>query len=288
MTVYIMLEVVSETEIKNKQNRKHIHDERLCHICEENWTGGSWSRFKGYDNNDKWDNKSYICNKCYQYIKNHGRLTPDDVKELNTNRIKCCKCDKEGTTYKDYDDKGIWTGKWWCRSCWTHKNEKNNPDSFYNVTKSMRPCRNKGIDKDSTFGKGFRGEQLFCKIREDENCNIKLDHFTSKVDVFDKEYGKVQVKTVSLSLEHGKWKANDINKSCDTVVIICMDYDFKIVLRVYIVPRKHIQGNNVTITENPSRESKWETFRLKENEENVYNDTYHNMKIDDCPILKNS
>lgn len=281
--MYTMLEVISETEIKD---RKYIHKERLCCICEDNWTGGAWIRYKGCDNKEKWDERSYICNKCYQYIKKHGKLSPEYLKESNANRMKCCKCGKEGTTYKDYDSKGVWTGRWWCRSCWTHDNAKNNPDSFYNVTKSMRPCRNKGIDKDSTFGKGFRGEQLFCKIRDDENCNIKLDNFTSMIDVFDKEYCKVQVKTVSLSLEYGKWKANDINKNCDTVVIICMDNDFKNVLRVYIISRKYIAGNNVTITESASSISKWKTFRLDECEEKLYNDIYHDMKIEDCPVLK--
>lgn len=67
-----------------------------------------------------------------------------------------------------------------------------------------------------------------------------------------------------------------VDRKCNR---ICMDKYMKIE-KIYIIPEEKLYGKtNITISEN----SQWEEFRV---DEEPYNDTYHNMKIEDCTVLR--
>jgi len=166
---------------------------------------------------------------------------------------------------------------WLCKTCY----QQEYYDAFI---KPIYKCRNKELSKNSTKGKGFRGEQIFVIAREAKNCNIEMDNFNFVYDVYDKEYGKVQVKTRMPYYGDYHFSGIDADKY-DTVVLICMDKKWKNVIRIYIIPTDCINSKKITIPGHPSRESKWEEFRISDIK--IYNDAYHNMSIEECPILKN-
>ena len=112
-----------------------------------------------------------------------------------------------------------------------------------------------------------------------------MDNFNFIYDVYDKEYGKTQVKARIPYC--GDWHFSGINtENYETVVLICMDKKWKNVVRVYIIPSDCVHSQKIAIMRNPhpSIGSKWEEFRIEDIK--VYNDAYHNMSIDDCSILK--
>lgn len=201
---------------------------------------------------------------------------------------KCCKCGSNETYirpsgypcwFMDYNDKGDWTGKYVCHKCY-HRYDNNSTD---NLIKSMRKCRNKGISKYSNTGKGFIGEQIVANVRGLKNCNIEKDDFNFKFDLHDPEYGRVQVKTHVLNREG--WSFSNIKlENYDTIILLCMDEYRKNIERVYIIPSVCVVGpTGITIVKYPSRGFRYEKFRV---DERPYNDSYHSMKLDNCPVLK--
>lgn len=201
--------------------------------------------------------------------------------------IKCCKCGKGDLTSKTairgecLSEDLRW--KWVCQSCYKKHYDKA-PDSHNNLMKAMRKSRNKELSKDCTSGKGFIGEQIWCKARGVENCNIKKDNFTYKYDHSpDLEYGIVNTKIATI--EMGAWHFTPKGKYAHAV-LFCMDKEWENVDRTYIIPEFEMKmRTSITITKNPIRGSQWyDKYRV---DEKPYNNAYHNMNIEDCPILKN-
>lgn len=193
----------------------------------------------------------------------------------------CCICGriKAYQYYRYFGDKENWDEKSW-NICFNTKD----PRSHQNLQKLMTKSRNKQLGKDTNRGKGFIGEQIFCKVRSVENCNLKLDNFNSKVDVVDKEYGRVQIKTSSLLLREKVWSVTKIGNFFDTLVIICMSNDFTNVERVYIIPKRYVGNRSaITIYKNPSRSAWYENFKM---DDGPYNVAFHSMKLDNCPVLR--
>lgn len=247
-----MLKTIDESEII-KIGRKIIkvdygyvdHANTKCCICESKETRiqpnnrPHWLKYKvdkdgKFDSNGSWDEKSYICEICYD--KEHRKL----------------------------------------------------PDSNANLIKSMRQFRNNELSKDCSSGKAFIGEQIWRKARGVDNCNIKMDNFAYKYDHSpDSEYGITNTKTASLSHHQGTievWRFSP-NGKYDHAVLFCMSKNWKDVERTYIIPESEMKkGTSITITKNPSRGVPWyEKYRV---DEKPYNDAYHNMNIEDCPVLK--
>ena len=206
--------------------------------------------------------------------------TCDNIKE---DGVKCEEKLRPHNAYREYNGEGYWIGRWLCKNCY-NKEQSMKPNSRNNILKSIANFRNKQLDKKSESGKGFIGEQIFCKTRNALNCNLKLDNFRSKIDVVDDEYGKVQVKSPSLS-KYGFWKANYIGGDFETLVILCMSNNFEHVDRVYIIPKKEVgDRKSITITKDPSRLVWYKEFRV----DNIpYEDAYRSMSIENCPILRN-
>lgn len=184
----------------------------------------------------------------------------------------------------------IWDRKSYvCSKCY-EKESRKLPDSRTNWIKSQRKFRNKELPKDCSSGKAFIGEQIWCKTRGVDNCNIKMDNFAYKYDHSpDQEYGITNTKIASLNHHQGTveaWGGFHTNGKYDNAVLICMDKNWENVERVYIIPEYEMKKrSNVTISKNPYRGIPWyEKYRV---DEKPYNDAYHNMNIEDCPILKN-
>lgn len=90
----------------------------------------------------------------------------------------------------NFDPNGNWDRKSYiCVKCYDKECRKL-PDSHTGLIKSMRKFRNKELPKDCSSGKGFIGEQIWCKARGVENCNIKKDNFAwyEKYRVYEKPY----------------------------------------------------------------------------------------------------
>lgn len=160
------------------------------------------------------------------------------------------------------------------------------------LRKLMAKSRNKQLPKDSPRGKGFIGEQLFCITRGADNCNLELDNFNSKIDVIDKEYGLVQIKTPSFSIESRKWNVIiGAEHNFDILAIICMSRDFKNVERVYIILvfiEELFGETQISIYEDFSKTRIISKFKWVEKymvDEKPYNDTYHRMRLENCSVL---
>lgn len=219
------------------------------------------------------------------------RETPKDYFE---GRICCiCKSDK---TYIKPNGKPHWrsckcgmencTG-YICEKCRMNI-ENNRPDSYSNLRKAGRLCRNKGILKDSNMGKGFIIEQVIAKFLGLENCNLKLDNFKAKFDIYPHpEYGRIQ--TMGRSPYYGDWffGGRDFSgriSNGDTLFIVCMDKNWKVIIQVYRFPTKDIiHRTGITIYNNPSRRVWYEDYKI---DEKPFNDIYHSMNTDNCPVIK--
>ncbi len=202
-----------------------------------------------------------------------------------TNVCDRCKINKltPGNAYIEYNEKGDMTGKWLCRNCHFREYQKTDPNSRDNTFKRIADFRNKQLDKNSNLGKGFIGEQIFCMTRDAINCNLKLDNFTSKIDVKDIEFGMVQVKSPALYLNYF-WNATGIKGNFEILAILCMSNDYKHVERVYIIPKKDVGDRTaVGIVKNPTRGVWYEKFRV---DEKPYDDVYHSMNIKNCTVLR--
>lgn len=214
----------------------------------------------------------------------------NNISQVPSGKRVCHKCGIEPpyTTqwHLDYNDIGNWTGKWLCHKCYN----KYDPYSSNNKQKLETLWRNKEIDKYSNVGIGFIGQSILAKKFNIIDCNIKTDNFNSKFDLYDpNKYGKIQVKTRTLNKDYGIWGGITLNEECnfDTLFIICMSNDMKNVERVYIIPELELYGErSITIYKDCSspKRSRFERFRV---DERSYNDTYHNLKLENCTVLKN-
>lgn len=264
-----------------------------CHKCGGGTTYVYHGSPKWYNDIDKnGDLIGKICSSCYRNKRkdsiNDTAINTDNIILVDIDEVikysisrssvkekrKCSKCGSEDTYIspvgpqwcKYYDENGRWDGKsWLCKKCYLNK--------YYNkFIKPTYKCRNKELPKDSTKGKGFRGEQIFVKARGAKNCNIEMDNFNFVYDVYDEEYGKTQVKARMPYC--GDWHFSGINP------------ERKNVIRIYIIPSECINSKKIAIMKSPhpSIGSKWEEFRIEDIK--VYNDAYHNMSIEDCSVLK--
>lgn len=198
-----------------------------------------------------------------------------------------CKTNKliPGNALREHNKNGDWTGRWLCKKCY----DKYDPNSSHSIMKDRRDFRNNNLDPNVTTGKGYIFEQITVKVRGVSNLNIENDNFNSQLDHSkDPEYGVLQSKGAVYNPMYGSWKfhvQNDQEKEFDNLFAYCMSRDMKNVERVYIIPWEEvIKRKSISIIKNPSKGVQWyEKYRI---DEKLYNDTYHNMSIDDCPVLR--
>lgn len=161
--------------------------------------------------------------------------------------------------------------------------------------KLKRKCRNKEIEKDSNFGKGFRIEQVIAKVLDIKNCNIELDNFNSVFDLYDPvKYKEIQCRSTKPSIRKAKWREREYIYDVwhiplglpeyDTLIVTCMSIDYKNIDRMYAIPVDKLpESEGLTIYKEPKVRPWYEDYRI---DEKPYNDVYHSMKIEDCPVIK--
>jgi len=179
----------------------------------------------------------------------------------------------------------IWDGKnYYCDSC-HHK--------------LMKKCRNKNIDKNCNFGKGFRVEQAIAKALEIKNCNIELDNFNSVFDLYDTiKYKEIQSRSVEPSIRKASWNGKEykydvwhiglnIESYYDFLFAVCMSKNYTNIERLYVIPANDVPfARGMTIYKDPKFGDKYKTYKDDVLLDKVRN-AYHNLRIEDCPIIKN-
>lgn len=208
----------------------------------------------------------------------------DKDETVDHSNTKCCKCGKNETYVRPNGSaewlryrckEGIWDRKsYLCKKCYTN-DYQSNPDSQNNIKKLLANCRNGNLAKNSETGKGLIGEAVLAKTRSLKIINIESDNFNSKIDLsYDNEYGIIQSKS-GISMI-GKWEFGTGGiRWCDTLGLLCIDRYRLAIIRLYMIPSKHVKVSTITINDtiNP-RGSKWDKFRI---DENAYNNAYQNL-----------
>lgn len=200
---------------------------------------------------------------------------------------------KEGKYILRYEPDEMWDGKSYiCNICYGIEDRKRF-DHPNNLIKSMSKCRNKQISKNTNTGKGYIGEQIWCKWRRTKNCNIEKDNFNSREDTIDPEYGIVQVKLAILN--NGEWNVNiGQNHNFDIVGILFMDNKMKNVERLCIIPVKELESMTYLKIQKDGVYRNFsmaadicDRFYVNKKLCDDINNIYHSMSIEDCPVLKN-
>lgn len=280
---------------KNRKIKKNLTEGRKCVKCGNTETYVTkhgyecWAKY--YDRDGEWDKKSYMCNSCSQRAKQEARTYEINcIKSYRLKERKCVKCENIDVQhwYAYYDENGNKTNMFMCKNCYM-KDYNKKTDSYNSIRKTVCNCRlNTDIDlsKFDEFNdriKGRIGEDIVSYTLEIDNQNSVSDNYNSLYDlVYHNKYGKIEVKTASFGIHNTSWDSTlDIEHNFDTLVILCMDNEkpWRHVKMVYIIPEdcSELYGQRyISIYKNPSRESKWDKFRV---DEKPYNDTYHKMSM---------
>ncbi len=203
------------------------------------------------------------------------------IPELDGKKKICYKCGSvQSSRFYVHENVGGYL-EWECNIC-----HRDSPYSHNSARKSVANWRNKNVDPYSKDGKGFIGEMIVASTLSLKNCNIELDNFHAKFDVSPHDlYGKIQVKTATLI--KNKWDFSKFtNIDFDTVFLVCMDGNipWKNVERIYAIPVYiATQRTGINIYKTTFENSWHKKFRI---DEISYNNTFHNMKLENCPILK--
>lgn len=268
---------------------------RLCCKCGVDLSEKDHGR-RYYDDKKEWDEKSWICEKCYNESEKFKRIEIRDKyykekdERLKERRCYICggsetgktsdgkpdwrryKIDKEGS----YDRNGYWDRKSHiCIKCESMERQKF-PDSQNNMMKSISNWRIGELGIYVKNGKGLIGEAIIAKVRNLEIIAIKMDGLRNKIDFsYDDEYGIIQGKV--RTFKNGKWNVgNYVNEEIfDYIFLICMDEYWKNIERVYAIPRiELIDRTGFAIVKNPSRPTWYYGYRI---DEKHYNDVYHDF-----------
>lgn len=196
----------------------------------------------------------------------------------------CCMEKFKNVSYDVLDISGSPTGKGICPTCMARiKNAEHR--------KEGTNWRNGNLDPSSHVGKGFIGQQIIAKTYGVEDCNLKMNSFHFYIDLNKiTGYGYGEIKTATFKKYGEYWSFSCMVKECDTFFLVCLDeyWPWRDVKRVYAVPCWEVfGGSGVYIRENfRLSRSKWkylEEFRI---DEKPFNSTFHNMKLENCKILR--
>lgn len=198
----------------------------------------------------------------------------------------CHRCIEEGKTidesqlpdkaYKEKDKDEKKTGAWICHKHWKRDYEKNNPDSYSNIIKSMSNSRIDNLDPNSPKGKADKAQELACELYGYVDLNKKYDNYSVGIDCLDEKTGLLyQIRGRRYSPGYGKWSfghfEGEIYKDYEDMILFCFSNDRNIVERIYRIPfEKEIKQkrNGITIYKNPSKGDMWyEQYRVKDEKE---------------------
>lgn len=206
-----------------------------------------------------------------------------DISIISKEERICCIC-RKNTTYIDPRGWKHWfkhkcdrkdCTEYLCRQCW----DRYDKNSSHNKIKSMAKSRLGQLTVYDTYGKGIIGAQTVAKTLGVDDYSIIIDNFCYYVDLSKhREYGYIEVKTMSLSILHKQWTSGNVrHPNFGTLFLVCMDqYEpWRNVLEIYAIPCDNV-GNRrqITIRKDSSKTSRYDKFRI---DERPYNKTFHNL-----------
>lgn len=179
----------------------------------------------------------------------------------------CSRCRKENNVtdksilyprkaYREYSNKGNWTERWLCSSCW-NKIRYIRGETVVNIEKLLKDCRTGNLDPNCTTAKAIKSQKLACKLYEWKNLNEESDNHCSPLDCYDPKTGLYhQVQMRHYISERGYWPfngfADEWKKIFEDMVCFCISEDGKIVERIYKFPWKEIiERTGATVYKNP-------------------------------------
>jgi hypothetical protein len=151
------------------------------------------------------------------------------------------------------------------------------------------------LDPKSESGKEYISEALVAKFLGIKTCfDITGNFCHNGYDVFEHEdWGLVNVKSSSLMPQnnvnnHCRYHAFNTrrNSKCDFHFCIGYDEERKHVVAVYIVPNEDYVNKLVSIRAPFDIYSKWDVFKENGEEVKKWDELFHTMKLDDCPVLR--
>lgn len=215
-------------------------------------------------------------------------------KKVDHSNTVCCICEGK-ETYKNFNNGPIWIryivddkgnydrcGRWdgksrICARCYsTIRN--NSKDSYKNVKKLIANSRTGNLDRFCSTGKAIISQWISATVIGIKDMNIENNNFNEPVDLsLHYIYGTVEIKNGKWIGNRGYWQVDDLEKHFDKVMVLCGDMyqPWKLIERVYIIPRSDVKGS-IVIVKDPYRISKWDKFRV---DERPYNDVYHSVNI---------
>lgn len=157
--------------------------------------------------------------------------------------------------------------------------------------KKRTDCRNNNLDPDSAAGKGYISEVLVSKFLGIKSCFDLTGNFNyPKYDMLEHEdWGLINVKGSKLlvngcSLCH-QFSTNK-NRKPDFFFCIGYNKNRKHVMSVYIIPNEDYVNKLTRLYIPYNRKSKWDVFKESEEEVNMWDNIFHGMKLENCPVLR--
>lgn len=159
-------------------------------------------------------------------------------------------------------------------------------------SKCLTDCRNNDLDPDSDVGKGYITEVLVAKFLGIKTCFDMTGVFNHKAfDMYEHEdWGKIDVKGSNLYDYNGylTWHFNTKkNKYPDFFFCIGYDKEMMHVESVYIIPNGDDVCELVSVSIPKGRHSKWNVFKESEEELKKWDELFHVLKLENCPVLRN-
>lgn len=189
------------------------------------------------------------------------------IKYNDTNSCDICRKDFSllGWThpYREYDDKGNWTGRWTCNTCFQKVEHKKRMLSDRR-TGNLNPNSNQalGDNLEELTDKLFETKRL--SVFYDKYSRLPLDHFdipnSISVMIQDKLVdlsGKVPQTTGRTYNPNGGQYSfghleRDYGKDFDIYILYCISRDNKIIERIYIIPKGEFKNRTgVSIIKKP-------------------------------------
>ena len=205
----------------------------------------------------------------------------------------CYRCGESfykvtGHPTKENDKEGKWIGIWDCQNCWN----KYSYNSYSNKRKLERDCRNNDLDPNSTPGIGYITAVLVKKFLGIEDCfDITGNFCYPEYDMIEHEdWGLVDAKGSSLLERKDGYLYHQfhINKNKKADFFFCIGYDEnrKHVIAVYIIPNEEDISKLDAIWIRYNEYSKYNIFKESEEEIKKWDDLFHTLKLDNCPVLR--
>lgn len=203
-----------------------------------------------------------------------------------TNTCDICadnfKLSGHGMPYREYNEKGDWTGKWLCHKCYM-KVFNRRPGHGNSIIKELRNHRTNNLDPNSAQYFGDRCEELTsiwrgikCLNKENDNYNSPIDHDRDiKLGVLQTK-GAIQSILLLKDIYYYKCyyfsfkndnneRLDNKNKRFDNMICYCVSEDGKVIDNIYIFPYIEII-NRQSLKIVPEFENGWyKQYRVESN-----------------------